>query len=295
VDIDPGLVDFNIHPAKKEVRFRALPEVHAAVVRAGRKLLAGEIPAAAAPADALSRQHVLQHQHRRPPEAVPFVLPPRQKAPGGSAAQGASPAPAGAAIDSPPAYLGQVFGVFLVFEFPEKLLLLDQHAAHERLLFENLSARKPVPQEMLFPLSFDVSDEEDARLERESEGLAGMGIVLRRAGARTWEVAALGEDFLPLGEADIVDLLREAGPGGEGWRRGLLARAACRLAIKEGDPVDAVTARELCARALALESPRCPHGRPLWQEISRDELYRAVDRPVQAPTSGHREASAPRP
>jgi DNA mismatch repair protein MutL len=149
---------------------------------------------------------------------------------------------------------------------------------------------------MLFPLSFDVSEEEDARLERESQALAGMGIALKHAGVRTWEVSALSEELLPLGEGGIVELLREAGTGGEDWRRGLLARAACRLAIKEGDPVDPVTARELCARALALDNPRCPHGRPLWHEITREALYRLVDRPAgHEPISARRAASGPQP
>jgi DNA mismatch repair protein MutL len=304
VDIDPGLVDFNIHPAKKEVRFRALPEVHAAVVRAGRKLLAVGMAAAAASGAGAAGRNTMQPGPSLGLAARPSLSPAQQPRSSASAPfelprqEDAIPVtvnPAGVAPGDPLKYLGQVFGVFLVFELPGKLLLLDQHAAHEKLLFEALVARKPVPQEMLFPLSFDVSDEEDARLDRESGALAEMGIVVKRAGARTWEVAALGDDFLPLGEGDIVELLREAGKGGEEWRRELLARAACSLAIREGDPVDPVTARELCAKALALESPRCPHGRPIWQEISREDLFRAVDRPAGPATSGRRGASGPRP
>jgi DNA mismatch repair protein MutL len=60
----------------------------------------------------------------------------------------------------------------------------------------------------------------------------------------------------------------------------VLRTAACRLALKEGDPVDAVTAVELVRNALELDPPRCPHGRPLWHEIGRDRLYQLVDRPV---------------
>jgi DNA mismatch repair protein MutL len=279
VDIDPGLVDFNIHPAKKEVRFRALPEVHAAVVRAGRKLLF--LPGSQPRADVQPGQSAVDAP------VLPVLHAPH--APSFRQTLEASPAPL--AAGGTPRFLGQVFGVFLVFELPGKLLLLDQHAAHEKLLFESLEARSVVPQEMLFPLSFDVSDEEDARLEREAEALAGVGIVLRRAGARTWEITALGEEFLRLGEGKIVELLREAGTGGEGWRRRLLERAACGLALREGDPVDPVTAGELCAKALALVNPRCPHGRPIWHEIPREDLFRAVDRPAEPPTSARRGAS----
>ena len=64
------------------------------------------------------------------------------------------------------------------------------------------------------------------------------------------------------------------------WRDAVLRTAACRLALKEGDPVDPATAVELIRGALALENPRCPHGRPLWHEIGRERLYQAVDRPL---------------
>jgi DNA mismatch repair protein MutL len=282
IDIDPSLVDFNIHPAKKEVRFRALADVHAAVVAAGRQLLVAE-------------QHVIP----RPPVARPAApeldlpgRPGRTSLPLGQPASVSSfarndarPLPQPLSPDDGVTirFLGQVFGVFLAFELPDRLLLLDQHAAHEKILFERFMARQPVPQEMLFPVSFDVSDEEDERLAREAAGLEELGIVLRRAGARTWEVVALSEDLQPLGEGEIVEMLREPGRSGEGWKKDLLARAACRLAIKEGDPVDPVTARELCLKALELDIPRCPHGRPVWHELSRESLYRLVDRPVDPP------------
>jgi DNA mismatch repair protein MutL len=67
--------------------------------------------------------------------------------------------------------------------------------------------------------------------------------------------------------------------GGDEWKYALRATAACRLAIKEGDRVDAITAQELCARALELPVPRCPHGRPIWHELAEESLLRLVDRP----------------
>ena len=70
------------------------------------------------------------------------------------------------------------------------------------------------------------------------------------------------------------------GAGAEQWRHSLIATAACRLAIKEGDRVDAVTAAELCGQALQLPVPRCPHGRPIWHELTEETLLKLVDRPV---------------
>jgi DNA mismatch repair protein MutL len=289
VDIDPSLVDFNIHPAKKEVRFRNLAAVHRAVVAAGRALLAGSAARAESPAPAwkavgldLPPTTVTTPQGPpRPAAQAAFRLPP--------GSPGLPPGAAGAfpsrAVEGPPIrYLGQVFGVFLLFELPDRVLLLDQHAAHERLLFERLQAVPPAPQEMLFPLSFDVSEDEDSRLSARVEDLRALGIAVRRAGRLSWEVEALAAEYLALSEAPLVEMLRGAGSGSEErWRRDLVARAACRLAIKEGDPVDPVTAVELCAGALRLDPPRCPHGRPIWHEITRSALYGLVDRPQEPP------------
>jgi DNA mismatch repair protein MutL len=281
VQIDPSLVDFNIHPAKKEVRFRNLPDVHRAVVAAVRKMLEPTAPAAREALDAgpwadaharsgqwmgQSSQAPVQRpgEGKRPVFSLPFAPDPVGQAHGGPAIR----------------FLGQVFGVFLVFELPGRLLVLDQHAAHERILYERLAARAPAMQDMLFPLCFDVTDEEEQSLIAAREELEKIGIGVRRAGARAMEVVALAADLKPLAEPDLVEMVRGVGSGQ--WRHSLIATAACRLALKEGDAVDPVTARELCAQALQLPVPRCPHGRPIWHELSRDSLLKLVDRPVDS-------------
>jgi len=278
VDTDPSLVDFNIHPAKKEVRFRNLPDVHRATVAAVKKILEPRAPAGNEPL--------------QPRQGAAGVIAPWRAAgqPQGEAGAGAVPrpsfdlpyAPDPAGKPEPAAdgirFLGQAFGVFLVFELPGRLLMLDQHAAHEKILFERLAARTPEMQDLLFPLCFDVTDDEERRLAGLAAELDAVGIRLHRAGARAMEVTALAGDLKPLPEAVLVEIIR--GVGGAQWRRDLLATAACRMAIKEGDRVDAVTARELCAQALRLEVPRCPHGRPIWHELDQKTLLRLVDRPV---------------
>ena len=280
VEIDPSLIDFNIHPAKKEVRFQTLAEVHSAVVSAVRSGL-GAGKGSAEPG--LPAQHHVGRGfqgdpaggvfHRAPVEVfsrgqtLPFV--PAEK--GSAQLPGAAPEIR---------FLGQVFGVFLVFELEGRLLILDQHAAHEKVIFERLEERGPRMQEMLFPLSFDVSEEEKERLETCSGELADLGIQLKRAGARSYEIVALSEDLRPLKDDVLVELVR--GVGADQWRSRLLATAACRLAIKEGEVVDPVTARELCGQALKLAVPRCPHGRPIWHQVSEDDLRKLVDRPPRA-------------
>ena len=285
------MIDFNIHPAKKEVRFRNLADVHSGVVSAVRQTLSSEIR------QGPSTERSGAGQAPRGFESFTAV-------PGSSATRKAYPLPSRGAVETNDAgnrvatqdaahraaakpggdaaqirFLGQVFGVFLVFELPERLLILDQHAAHERIIFERLGAGGLVLQEMLFPLVLDASEEEALRIDEARADLLPLGIEIRRSGPRVFEVTALAHDLLPLPEETLVELIR--GVGGEEWRNSLRAAAACRLAIKEGDVVDPITARELCAQALELPVPRCPHGRPIWHELPEETLRRLVDRPVR--------------
>jgi len=278
VEIDPGLIDFNIHPAKKEVRFRNLADVHAGVVKAVRAALpeAGVSRAESSPSSPAARFDFPAETGGGRASAAPRAPGwPGQTFPSAPPPEGSWKA---AAPGSEIRYLGQVFGVFLVFELPRKLVILDQHAAHERIIFERLRAGGISFQEMLFPLAFDASPDEEKRIEENRQGLRELGIEVRRAGTRAFEVTALAQDLVPLPEETLVEMIRST--GGEQWRNALLARAACSLAIKEGDTVDPVTARELCAQALQLPVPRCPHGRPIWHELPEEMLRRLVDRPV---------------
>ncbi len=274
LEVPPDLVDCNIHPTKKEVKLRNLPEAHRAAVEAAQSFLRARTPGAGA----------VSH----PSAAAVAPLPGGSPAP---AAGGSRPAayplpegeilPRGAEAGEEPVgrYVGQLFGVFLVFELPDRAVLLDQHAAHERLIYEEIRGRAPRVQDLLFPLAFDASEDEDRRLAGRVQELAEVGVAVRRVGARAWEIAGLEPRLEPLGAGDIVEVVREALREERKWRERLLATAACRLAIKEGDPVDAATARSLLRGALQLAEPRCPHGRPIWHVMERSQLFRLVDRP----------------
>jgi DNA mismatch repair protein MutL len=273
VEIDPSLVDFNIHPAKKEVRFRSLPEVHSAVVRAVRSILGGRVFSTVSAGKADSS----------PPD-LSFTTRPDKSMGGKSEATGSMIAPGErlpkATPEGMPArFLGQVFGVFLIFELEDKLLFLDQHAAHEKLIFERLSrVGPPSLQELLIPLVFDVSEDEGAKIAGRMDGFAEIGVRIGQKTPCTFEITSLSVDFSLLPEADLIEAVKGSLDAGEEWKRDVRARAACRLAIKEGDPVDPVTAAELLRGALELPNPRCPHGRPIWHELPKSELYALVDR-----------------
>jgi DNA mismatch repair protein MutL len=174
-------------------------------------------------------------------------------------------------------YAGRVFGFFILIEWGDKLYIIDQHAAHERILY-NKFLDKPVPkQELLAPIPFCTeSDDEDKFLEIKSEELLRLGIVISKDDGG-WRIDALPADWR-MGDAATVKEILELQKAGENMAQRWAASLCCRAAIKDGDYPDDVTAFALGMEALELPDPRCPHGRPVWTEISRDALYKAVRR-----------------
>ncbi len=320
LQVDPNQVDFNIHPAKREARFRNLPDMHHRIVETVQNFLHHHARRTAALSEGGGVAGSLWPQSLSR-QGAPFPTtpsPPHQPAVRGAFATGAgsppgagSPQGAGSrdwfareerARNSPPEpfslerrldtgarpnirYLGQVLGVFLVAETENRLLLVDQHAAHERMLFERFSAHGPV-QRLLVPhllsLEFDRS-----RLVRQNRSrLADDGIELEplqetdtEGGTSEWQILAVPE---PLSGAldTLVKGLDEVHIGPGDLTRDLYARMACRSALMDGDPIDPVTALTLIEESLKLENPRCPHGRPIWHELSRERLFELVGRLV---------------
>jgi DNA mismatch repair protein MutL len=308
LEVDPALADFNIHPAKKEVRFKDSESPRKAMISAVQAFL-GEL-SRRDPAQALPDPSAELELDLEPASApsgtlygeqgndIPSYT--QQSRPAGSsyASYGGSPgsgrdwaafdevrdrAAAGSrpGLPSPPPgrdfrYLGQVLGPFLLFEREGELWFLDQHAAHERMLFDELSARPVTSQELLVPEIIETEDEaEDTLLTEAAPRLAEAGFRLEREDS-SWLVAAAPPE-LAKGAAEAArSLARESGDA----RRATLAMAACRAAIKDGEELDEEAAEELIARALKLPEPRCPHGRPIWTRITREQLYRLVRREV---------------
>jgi len=303
VEIDPALADFNIHPAKREVRFKDPGQLRQAVTRALRSFLADLVrarpetalprleegggglfgPAAGGEGEGKDSRAGIWAVERT--GGGGFGRAPIGEAGGRDWADllrsglgGPGPVAAAPGGEGPgPRYLGTVLGLFLVAESGDAVYLIDQHAAHERLLFDELSARAAPIQELLVPARFESEDEaEEGRLEVLLPALAEAGFSLEREG-EAWLVTALPS---PLAD-DPLAALREllAGEGGDP-HRALRAMTACKAAVKDGEALDTEAARDLALRALALPEPRCPHGRPVWARLSREELFRLVRRIV---------------
>jgi DNA mismatch repair protein MutL len=173
--------------------------------------------------------------------------------------------------------IGRAFDLFIIVEKGEKLYLIDQHAAHERILYEDF-INKPIPtQELLVSIPFETESLEDDRfLESRRADLARLGIVIE-GGAGNWHVEALPSAWRT-GDADTVKAVLELRRAGENIAERWAATLACRAAIKDGGYLDNAASLALARAALSLPDHHCPHGRPIWTEISREGLFRAVKR-----------------
>lgn len=341
VTVDPTLVDFNIHPAKREVKLRNKAEVHHQVVEMVRTQVRRAIPRLkfeaqqqAASQLELGQQNV-QPQTSTPPSGeytaerdngygmhtfqdysksstsgsntakasateqrpsdptwfakAKAMLHPYQGHPLDTSTQ--TPVPQATADrrasdasewmaqtteEQDFTYLGQAFNLFLIAQKGEDLYLVDQHAAHERILFDELKARKDI-QRLMVPLSFEVDRDVDAFLQENSYLYSEFGMELSRPEDLLWELATLPALCKPVEKAIVQFISTQTGDVDE-IEKGLYAIIACHAAIKDGDPVDAYTAKAILDKVFAMEEPCCPHGRTFLVRISKQELWQAVGR-----------------
>ena len=289
IELPPELIDVNVHPTKAEVRFRDERAVARAVGAALRAALAGA-PAPEAPAPVLES----------PPwaPAPTWRLRRSASAPQNAAAllRSARPAePREAPMERPelplgerlPALrpLGQVDETFLVAEAPDGLCLVDQHAAHERVLYERvraqLAAGEAASQPLLQAVVAPLSASQAALAAAEAETLAALGWALEQTDDAALIVRALpvllGEGDPAAALAELLDRM-EADERLSGPDR-TAASLACRAAVRAGDRVGEAQQRELLAALERCAQPQtCPHGRPTLLHLSREQLRRSFGR-----------------
>jgi DNA mismatch repair protein MutL len=340
IQMDPAAVDVNVHPAKREVRFRAPSEIRDAVASAVRAALEGDrarwsssfqpgqallSQTAQGPGTPGSRlpepQPLLQLPETpnrdsitaprriptpdappppttREPAAAPFpaaqgthsqVSPPRPSAAAGPVETYHEPEPAPAPVPETFRFLGVLGKLYVLMENASGLVLVDQHAAHERILFEQMQSRmetQGVPsQRLLIPQTLQLAPKDADWVERNLETLERAGIALEPFGAGTFKLDALptflkSEDPVQLLH-DIIDELRETNSQGARLRMGqdMIAKTVCRHAVKANDTLREPELVQLVKDLLACELPYCcPHGRPTMIQISYLELEKKFGR-----------------
>ncbi len=310
VEVDPDLADFNIHPAKKEVRLAKLDEIRGAIIRALKDYLGTSAQTASNTLAAASNRGSLGQElftpplqyHVKPPttdwsgvaEAVAIARsqggqaqrpsatvggPDRSVAgvPGAHSPHDGSPEAGIPGSYGSIRYLGQALGVFLVYEDGDELVLLDQHAAHERLIFNQLQAGRVASQELLVPVVYEPESEaDDEYLAKNAAALSEAGFRLTRDNG-TWLLDATPAILPSSRTGELFSLIRSR-PDPAELTREAMATVACHATVRDGEELDRNGAVELIKQAMELPDPHCPHGRPIWFRLSRDQAYRAVRR-----------------
>ena len=267
IGIDPELVDVNVHPAKREVRFRDEGAVFAALQRAVRSALDGSDPFRYRPTESSTEVAVAAAGPQLILHDAPAALVAAET--NGHTSNG---------VLRP---IGQAGPGYLVAEGPHGLVLVDQHAAHERVLYNRLLERlhtgRGTSQPLLIPQAVDVEPALIAAATDHRAELALLGLEYEEFGPRSLRITAVPAE-LPSGRATAAiqeTLAALAENRGDGAIEKAAAALACHSAVKFGDVLEVAEQRHLLADLeAASESITCPHGRPTrllveWQELTR--------------------------
>lgn len=287
IDLDRRMVDVNVHPRKAEVKFADERAVCRAVQRATHQALT------------LQRQDVL-------PEVA--FLPPDQSRSATSQAlfHPSVPRPVRSGVEQHvrpvddaaselPRHLpgvpllrvlGQVGGTYIIAEGPEGVFLIDQHAAHERVMYEKILRQMREGavdrQPLLDPVVAELSPEELTAFDRSTDELRSIGFEVERFGEQSVVIREIPAIVRGVDIAERIHLiLGELVEGGVGdsWLDSVAVSAACHTSIRAGQALSLAEMRELVAQLERTDQPRsCGHGRPTMIHMSQNELDRQFSR-----------------
>lgn len=293
IAIAPEHVDVNVHPAKAEVRFHREAEVHGVLVRAVKDALAG--------VSLVQELAVWQPGQRkeRPPlqmtgSTSTAMLPGLPETPHARVTSLTAPSPP--VVAPLPATclraVGQFHNIYLLAEGRDALLIINQHRAHERVIFEQLWARfeHVTAQRLMLPSTLHLGHREAALLEEHLENLTGFGFDIEPLSGQSYIVRAVpavlaSEDPEAVVQAILADLEAniniarfECDPAQravqEGRRR-LLASIACKAALKAGARLSPQEQQELLDKLQECTiTSLCPHGDPIMMTVTQFELDR---------------------
>jgi DNA mismatch repair protein MutL len=321
LELDAGQVDVNIHPAKREVKFHRERDVRQFVMHAVRETLLnfhGETRFSSLPAPLPEREPVIEWS------------PPANVAPAASAAAAACRDLFGAAPPAPPSgtaqqkplpmgfqpsapveasgrvvvaplkptpllavplrVLGVINRLYVVLESDRGMVLMDQHAAHERVLFEQMLERlektaAAPSQRLLLPETLELSARDTEFLRSHAETLGRLGVEVSEFGERTFLLEALPPMVKTSDPRrftlDLIDQLKAAGDGVNNLRLGedVVAKTVCRHAVKANDYLAPAELESLVNDLRRCRMPyTCPHGRPTLIEFSMADLEKRFGR-----------------
>jgi DNA mismatch repair protein MutL len=283
VELPPYAVDVNVHPSKWEIKFSDSEAVHRSVIRGIRGMLDR------APWLAESGRSIQEDESRETrgfygeSKATPSFSLPGEEIFDWDRRSGSREIPARSN------FLGQVAKTYLLFEGPDGLNLIDQHAAHERILFEKLGeefSRGSISrQPLLLPESIELPVDDAQATEEHLPELERLGFAVEPSGGRTFWVKSVPEILAVRGP---IEALREIIGGIVSWGKHaglprpfdpLLQMMACRGAVQADQALGQEEATALMADLQGCQSPsHCPHGRPTSLKITISDLEKMFGR-----------------
>ena len=289
LEVDPGAVDVNVHPAKAEVRFREQNLVFSFVQRAVRRALLAHTPVPSVPPTTLWGNRPTSTEPKE--SGLDWTMAQDAKQDNttevGTRSEREAEQPE---FGHMPLLrlIGQIGATYLVAEGPDGLYLVDQHAAHERVLFEKLMLqydKRDIPsQALLEPMSVTLPPAQTTLLEENLELLNRFGFQVEPFGPNTFQVRAMptlftGSDAASALRALVEDFEEDEAPLQEELEARIAARVCKRMAVKGGQSLSNDEQRALITDLENCDSPRtCPHGRPTMIHLSVDMLERQFGR-----------------
>lgn len=309
LELEPELVDVNVHPTKKEVRFRNPSEVRDAIIGTIRATLSGGGSAFVA-GQAINPENPASHEQQvvlpilkiddLPPSRVfsyprlPPIepRPPALRSVDDAAIGGVPPALTPPAQKGPWTWcrvIGQIGGLYVLLETEDGYVVMDPHAAHERVLFEeilqSLEHGNVESQGLLSPVTVELQPRDAMYVRKNLELIKKMGAGVSEFGGDTFVVDALPQGMEGLNIQELlIDMARHLETLGERgshtrWREEAIAQAACKAAVKARDHLSLREVEELVVALASAEMPyTCPHGRPTLIYTSFKELARKFGR-----------------
>jgi DNA mismatch repair protein MutL len=305
--LDPHRVDVNIHPTKREIRihreFALSQGIREAVSRTFQTIdaaphveipdkpfrnVAGESTPVTIynPPASQWQEELLRSHHGSPAQQddaqEPLPLPNQLAKPQFGFTSAPSVIRFGSPTNDGPSFL-QVASMYIVTTMKEGALIIDQHVAHERILYEevlvNLTGAPAAAQQLLFPITMEFSAAEYDVLEPMLPHLNAIGFGIREFGERSVMIDSIPAGMERFGEgriiSEFIEEMRKSGEITSGYLDKLAAAIACRAAIKAGKPLAQKEMQYLVDKLFACDKPfTCPHGRPTVIKLTLDELDR---------------------
>jgi DNA mismatch repair protein MutL len=314
LDVEPETVDVNVHPAKTEVRFRDSGAIHVVVEQSIKRALGGAEEGAgllshplrdapmpgAAPLDSPAEGLFPPARYDAPRVAAEMTPLFQSRSavvqpPSAARASAATESEAPTDFETPPdlgdlrgRVIGQYRMSYILLDMPGGLRLVDQHVAHERVLYDRywtrVSEGHPVTQQLLTPTLYECGASESAVLESHLEELRGVGFDIERFSGNTFAIASLPAELV---RHDVDSFLRklidasleEKGSHVTRVRERICASLACQAAIKVHRPLGGEEMARLVGELLDSSNPyACPHGRPIIVDIRHPDIERHFHR-----------------